>query len=190
MTDVTTDQEVDHHRRRVFGAGALALAAAQFGMIRSAVAQSSETEQIPSSGTNTSFSSPKQVDAGVLSVGYADIGPASDANGRSAPGCGIICWEILGHVCASVHQGWYRTQSAAGSLASFCPSRHRHRQRLIDTGTNSDAIGKACTRLSHRQPRRVVSLWPRRVVAPIVPSLRPFAAGYGTAALGRNRPPT
>ena len=76
MSEITTHEEIDHHRRRVFGAGALALAAAQFGMIRSAAAQSSETKRTPSPATDTTFPSLKQVDAGVLSVGYADVGPA------------------------------------------------------------------------------------------------------------------
>jgi pimeloyl-ACP methyl ester carboxylesterase len=54
-------------------------ATAQRGMISSAGAQSSKaTPDLPSikPGTNTSFASLKQIDAGVLSVGYAEAGPA------------------------------------------------------------------------------------------------------------------
>jgi hypothetical protein len=50
MNEITTHEEIDYHCRHVIGAGALALAAAQFGMIRSAAAQSSET--VPSATHN------------------------------------------------------------------------------------------------------------------------------------------
>jgi pimeloyl-ACP methyl ester carboxylesterase len=73
-------EEINPHRR-LFSAAAIALAAAQFGMTGSAKAQSSKTNpaDIPAikPGTNTSFGSLKQIDAGVLNVGYAEAGPAN-----------------------------------------------------------------------------------------------------------------
>jgi pimeloyl-ACP methyl ester carboxylesterase len=73
-------EEINHHRRRFFGAAALTIAAAQFGAVTLAKAQSSSgtSADVPAikPGTNTSFSSIKQVDAGVLSIGYAEAGPA------------------------------------------------------------------------------------------------------------------
>ena len=55
-------------------------AAAQLGMIGSANAQAGRTTrtQLPAikPGTNTSFGPLKQIDAGVLNVGYAEAGPA------------------------------------------------------------------------------------------------------------------
>ena len=61
-------------------AGAVALAAAQLATTGSADAQMSKTERpaLPEirPGTNTSFASLKQIDAGVLNVGYAEVGPA------------------------------------------------------------------------------------------------------------------
>lgn len=60
----------------------MAITAAQFGMLGSAKAEtSSETAtEIPpvKPGTNTSFISMKQIDAGLLNVGYAEAGPAHD----------------------------------------------------------------------------------------------------------------
>jgi pimeloyl-ACP methyl ester carboxylesterase len=57
----------------------MTLAAAQFGIFRSAEAQSRKAEpaEVPpiKPGTNTSFGSLKQIDAGVLNVGYAEAGP-------------------------------------------------------------------------------------------------------------------
>ena len=63
------------HRRRFLGAAAVALAAAELGVIRSARAQASAPNQPAASG-GASFGPLKQIDAGVLNVGYADAGPA------------------------------------------------------------------------------------------------------------------
>jgi len=69
--------EIDDNRRRFFGAAAMTIAAAQFGMIGSTRAQTKPTA-LPAikPGTNTSFGSLKQIDAGLLNVGYAEAGPA------------------------------------------------------------------------------------------------------------------
>ena len=74
-------EEIDHHRRRFFGTAALTIVAAQLGMIGSVNAQPSRTK-LPAikPGTNTSFTFMKQIDAGVLNVGFAEAGPA---NGRA-----------------------------------------------------------------------------------------------------------
>ena len=72
--------EINHDRRRFFGTVAMAIAAAQFGMIGSADAQSSKInpKDLPTikPGTNTSFGSIKQIDAGLLNIGYAEAGPS------------------------------------------------------------------------------------------------------------------
>jgi pimeloyl-ACP methyl ester carboxylesterase len=69
-------EEINHHRRRLLGATVLTVAAAEFGTIGSANAQPAKISPIKP-GTNTSFSSLKQIDAGVLNVGYAEAGPVS-----------------------------------------------------------------------------------------------------------------
>ena len=70
-------ENIDYHRRRFFGSAAMALAATQLGMMGSADAQT-KTDPLPPirPGTNTSFASLKQINAGVLNVGYAEAGPA------------------------------------------------------------------------------------------------------------------
>ena len=74
-------EEINHQRRRFFGTAAMTLAAAQFGLIGAAQAQSSlaKPAAVPpiKPGTNTSFSALKQIDAGALNVGYAEAGPAN-----------------------------------------------------------------------------------------------------------------
>jgi pimeloyl-ACP methyl ester carboxylesterase len=72
--------QINHPRRRFFGAAAAALAAAQFGFDGAAKAQPSKATSgglgPVQPGTHTSFAALKQVDAGLLSVGYAEAGPA------------------------------------------------------------------------------------------------------------------
>src|SRR5262245_14500385 len=69
-------------RRNVLAASAAAgaIAAVQLGMGKSAEAQSTATRPalLPAikPGTNTSFAAVKQIDAGVLNVGYVEAGPA------------------------------------------------------------------------------------------------------------------
>ncbi len=71
--------EINHDRRRFVGAAAMTVAAVQLGSIGSAVAQSGQVRPagLPTirPGTNTSFGPLKQIDAGVLNVGYAEAGP-------------------------------------------------------------------------------------------------------------------
>jgi pimeloyl-ACP methyl ester carboxylesterase len=65
------------NRRRFSAAAAVSVAAAQLGLIGAADAQSSA--QLPpfKPGTNASFGTLKQIEAGVLNVGYAEAGPAN-----------------------------------------------------------------------------------------------------------------
>jgi pimeloyl-ACP methyl ester carboxylesterase len=74
--------EIDSERRRFFGAAALTLAAAELRLSAPAEAQTG-TSPAPNPparktamNTNASFGPIKQIKAGVLSVGYAETGPA------------------------------------------------------------------------------------------------------------------
>ena len=74
-------EEINHDRRRFLSSAAMTIAAAQIGMFGSANAQSGKTKSanLPAikPGTNKSFGALKQIDAGVLNVGYAETGPAN-----------------------------------------------------------------------------------------------------------------
>src|SRR5204862_2948336 len=70
-------QDIDHHRRCFLGAAAASIAAAQLGLIRPLHAEPGKpTLPAVKPGTNTSLGPLKQIDAGVLNVGYAEAGPA------------------------------------------------------------------------------------------------------------------
>lgn len=77
-------EEIDHHRRRFLGTAAMTIAAAEFVMTESAAGQSknatSSDQPITKVATTMSFSSLKQIQAGVLNVGYAEVGPADGAS--------------------------------------------------------------------------------------------------------------
>jgi pimeloyl-ACP methyl ester carboxylesterase len=64
----------DPDRRRFLGAAAVTLAAAPFALSDAAFAQSGAGK--PGPGAHTSFAALKQIEAGVLNVGYAEAGPA------------------------------------------------------------------------------------------------------------------
>ncbi len=78
MNEVTTPEIIDHPRRHLFGIAAATLAAAQFGGVARAYAQDDDKAMsVPHpAGGRSSFAALRQVDAGPLSVGYAEDGPA------------------------------------------------------------------------------------------------------------------
>ncbi len=77
MDTTNIPEEIDHRRRYFFGAAAATVAAAQFVGITAAGAQTDGSgRRTPSAGANAPFTSLKQIDAGVVNVGYAEAGSA------------------------------------------------------------------------------------------------------------------
>ncbi len=81
MSAIKMPDEVNDDRRRFVGTATMAIAAAQLGIFSSAVkAETNEAKQAGATArkatANTSFASLKQIDAGVLNIGYAEAGPA------------------------------------------------------------------------------------------------------------------
>jgi pimeloyl-ACP methyl ester carboxylesterase len=81
MDTMRASEEINRHRRQLLAATAVAVAAAQLGMIDPAAAQTGKAKATPlpaiKPGSHTSFGPLKQIDAGVLNVGYAEAGPAN-----------------------------------------------------------------------------------------------------------------
>jgi pimeloyl-ACP methyl ester carboxylesterase len=77
METFNARKDLNIHRRRFFSAAAMSIAAARLGVVGSARAQTAGTT-LPAikPGTNASFGPLKQIDAGLLNVGYAEAGPA------------------------------------------------------------------------------------------------------------------
>ena len=76
-TPETPRRDVNWRRRYFVGAAAVAAVAAPLGIIGSATAQTTITRPPGAKpGTHTSFAPLKQINAGLLNIGYADAGPA------------------------------------------------------------------------------------------------------------------
>ena len=79
MDRIKAAEKINRRRRYVVGAAAMAFAAAEFGITAPTKAASSGTSHTAEPATQViqkSFDPIKQVDAGVLSIGYAEVGPA------------------------------------------------------------------------------------------------------------------
>jgi pimeloyl-ACP methyl ester carboxylesterase len=83
MSTIKIPIAIDPDRRRFMATAAMTLALAQVAISGSAEAQPGTTERNSVStikpGTNTSFALVKQINAGLLNVGYAEAGPADGA---------------------------------------------------------------------------------------------------------------
>jgi pimeloyl-ACP methyl ester carboxylesterase len=79
VNTIGASEEINSRRRHFLGTAAMTIAAGQLGMIGAADAQTGKSKptDLPAikPGTNTSFPSLKQIDAGVLNIGYAEVGP-------------------------------------------------------------------------------------------------------------------
>jgi pimeloyl-ACP methyl ester carboxylesterase len=78
--DSSISAETKQNRRRFLGTAVMTLAATNLGLFHSANAQSGKDggADVPpiKPGTNQSFGAIKQIDAGLLNVGYAETGPS------------------------------------------------------------------------------------------------------------------
>jgi len=74
-------EEINYPRRRFLGTAAVSVAGAQLGILGSLGARASEAKTTARSasapGANPSFGPLKQIDAGLLNIGYAEAGPAT-----------------------------------------------------------------------------------------------------------------
>jgi pimeloyl-ACP methyl ester carboxylesterase len=77
MIKIDASGQIEHSRRSLLGAAALGVAATELGLAGAASAQTrAASAPAIKAGTNTSFGPLKQIDAGLLNVGYAEAGPA------------------------------------------------------------------------------------------------------------------
>ena len=77
MDTIKISKDINQNRRSFFGAAAMTIAAAQLGMIGSADAQPSKSKlPLVTPRASKSVGPIKQIDAGLLNVGYAEAGPA------------------------------------------------------------------------------------------------------------------
>src|SRR6476661_1464554 len=171
-------EKIDPDRRHFLGTVAMTIAAAQFGMIDSASAAQSSKSAVPpvKAGTNRSFPSLKQIDAGVLNVGYAEAGPAG--------GSGVILlhgWPYNIHsfvdVAPLLAQAGYRVivpyvrgYGATRFLASDAPRNGQQSVVAVDVIELMDALKIQKATIAGfdwgaRSANIVAALWPERCKA-------------------------
>jgi hypothetical protein len=80
MNTIETSEQIKLSRRCLFGAIAISVAAAELAGVSSSFAQSGKTNAkhllAITPGMNASFGPLKQIDPGLLNVGYAEANPA------------------------------------------------------------------------------------------------------------------
>jgi pimeloyl-ACP methyl ester carboxylesterase len=79
MDKIKTTEWIDHRRRLLVGAAVVAVAAVELAANAQAeftAGAMTQTKGLSSDGVPSSFGSLKQINAGVLSIAYADLGPA------------------------------------------------------------------------------------------------------------------
>jgi len=79
MNTINMPEDINHQRRRFLSNSAMAIAVSKLGILRSVKAEAANETAAQLApirpGTNTPFKSLKQIDAGLLNVGYAEDGP-------------------------------------------------------------------------------------------------------------------
>jgi hypothetical protein len=138
-------EDTNPRRRRFFGTAAVAVAAAQLGLMGFANAQSAKPNSaLPTikPRTNKSFGALKQIDAGELNIGYAEAGPA---NGPAV----IRLHDIYSFVDVTpmlAAAAGYRRDRMATTLRSRNARHHPDDERCGATGSRRRSLEIDLTR--------------------------------------------
>jgi pimeloyl-ACP methyl ester carboxylesterase len=177
MDKARMPEEIDYHRRDFFGAAAIAIAAAQFAAIGSAAAQSAAANPpatpASGSGTSTSFPPLKQIDAGVLNVGYAEVGPTDGRPALLLHGWpyDIHSYAEVAHLLASAGcraiVPYLRGYGTTRFLSSAPPRNGQQSALAVDALALMDALGIETATVAGcdwgaRTANIIAALWPER----------------------------
>ena len=173
-------EEIDADRRSFLAAASLTLAAAQLGIGGATNAQPMATtaRSLPAikAGTNTSFAPLKQIDAGLLNVGYAEAGPANGPPVILLHGWPYDIYSFV-DVAPLLASGGYRVivpyMRGYGSTRFLASSTVRNGQPAVvalDVIALMDALGIqratiAAFDIGARSADIVAALWPQRCKA-------------------------
>ena len=166
-------------RRRFLGAAAVALAAAPFAMSGALFAQSGDAKPGAGAvrpGAHTSFAALKQIEAGVLDVGYAEAGPADGPVVILLHGWPYDIYAFVDVVPVLAQAGfrviapWLRGYGTTRFLSADTPRNGQQAALAIDVIALMDAlkIDKAVVAgfdWGARTADIVAAIWPERVKA-------------------------
>lgn len=169
------NEDCKYDRRRFMGTAAMTVAAAQLGMFSSA-AESKEESTTRNSAPRTSFGPLKQIEAGLLNIGYAEAGPA---NGRPVVLLHGWPYDIYSFVDVApllaakgyrVIVPYMRGFGTTGFLSSNTVRNSQPSALAVDTVALMDAlkIDKAVIGafdLGARSANIIAALWPERCKA-------------------------
>jgi pimeloyl-ACP methyl ester carboxylesterase len=183
-------EHINLHRRGFLSATAIGLAASQFAAIGTATAAESEKLPAASPGTHTSFRSLKQVEAGVLNVGYAEDGPADGPAVILLHGWPYDIYSfvdvapLLASAGYRVIVPYLRGYGATLFLSGATPRNGQQSVLAVDVIALLDAlkIGKAIVAgydWGARTANIVAALWPERCKAMV--SVSGYLIGSGEA---------
>jgi pimeloyl-ACP methyl ester carboxylesterase len=172
-------QLVDPGRRRFLGTAAITLAAAPFAMSGALLAQSGDAKSGAGAvrpGAHTSFAALKQVEAGVLNVGYAEAGPVDGPVVILLHGWPYDIYAFVDVVPVLASAGfrviapWLRGYGTTRFLASDTPRNGQQAALATDVIALMDAlkIDKAVIAgfdWGARTADIVAAIWPQRVKA-------------------------
>ena len=172
-------KQTNPDRRRFLGAAAVTLAAAPFAMSGSLFAQAGEAKPGAGAvrpGTHTSFAALKQVEAGVLSVGYAEAGPADGPVVILLHGWPYDIYAFVDVVPVLAQAGfrviapWLRGYGTTRFLSADAPRNGQQAALATDVIALMDAlkIDKAVVAgfdWGGRTADIVAAIWPERVKA-------------------------
>ena len=163
-------------RRRVLGTLAATLAAAPFVMDGTLLAQSGDSKSGTGLGAHTAFAALKQIEAGVLDVGYAEAGPADGPVVILLHGWPYDIYAFVDVVPVLVAAGfrvivpWLRGYGTTRFLSGETPRNGQQAALATDVIALMDAlkIDKAVVAgfdWGARTADIVAAIWPQRVKA-------------------------
>src|ERR1043166_3334358 len=167
-------QHTNPDRRRFLGTAAVVLAAAPFAMSGAVFAQSGAGAIRP--GAHTSFAALKQIEAGVLTIGYAEAGPADGPVVILLHGWPYDIYAFVDVVPVLAQAGfrviapWLRGYGTTQFLAADTPRNGQQGALATDIIALMDAlkIDKAVVAgfdWGARTADIVAAIWPQRVKA-------------------------
>jgi len=193
-------EEINHHRRRLVGAGrnryrCCPIRIHGFGQRRGGAAAVKP-------GTNTSFGPLKQIDAGVLNVGYAEAGPADGAPVILLHGWPYDIYSYV-DVGAAARRGrlprdhplparlWHDALSCADTMRNGQPSAIAVDIIAFHGRAQDRTVDPRRLRWGARTANIMAALWPQRVKAMVSVSgyldRQPGSRQAAVAAEGRAR---
>ena len=170
-------QHSNPDRRRFLGTAAVALAAAPFATIGALFAQSGDAKPgAVRPGAHTSFAALKQIEAGVLTIGYAEAGPADGPVVILLHGWPYDIYAFVDVVPALASAGfrviapWLRGYGTTRFLSTDTPRNGQQGALATDVIALMDAlkIDKAVVAgfdWGARTAGIVAAIWPQRVKA-------------------------